>query len=165
MYDPLYFPFSNLRSTELIPPDGVRIRTATASFPLMRREFCSKSAGSITMSLCLKHTTPSTPSEPMPENVHSFAFTPAKYEVISLICVRPPRPLTTSWISHVPGRSSLNFAPYVPSAWSSTFEATTYFPSGEHKLTSTTSPPVDLKFPNLSAACTVSVETRLHLTP
>ena len=54
------------------------MRTPTASFPLMRREFCSKSIGSMTMLLDLKHTTPSMPSEPIPEKVHSFAFTPAK---------------------------------------------------------------------------------------
>ena len=60
--------------------------------------------------------TPSRPSMPNPAKVQSCALHGPKLAVTSATSVRPPRPLTMSCNPHAPAWSSLNAAPYVPSA-------------------------------------------------
>ena len=77
--------------------------------------------------------TPSRPSMPKPVNTQSRALHGPKCALISLTSVRPPRPFTMSCKPHAPAWSSLNVAPYVPSAWSVTDAATTVRPSGANR--------------------------------
>mmetsp|Transcript_12061 Transcript_12061/g.51757 ORF Transcript_12061/g.51757 Transcript_12061/m.51757 type:complete len:382 (-) Transcript_12061:2115-3260(-) len=109
--------------------------------------------------------TPSRPSMPKPVNTQSRALHGPKCALISLTSVRPPRPFTMSCKPHAPAWSSLNVAPYVPSAWSVTDAATTVRPSGARMDRSTTSPPVARKFPKRSAACIVIEHSRPQSTP